>query len=83
MFIIREAYVACTWIKEEVADHLKTCHCSRGSAVPPVVCSLYRTLLRAGTSASVADNILKHMSENMNFIHCFTKLLILHITTFQ
>lgn len=53
-----------TWIMEEVGDHLKTCHCSRGSAVPPVFCSLYRTLLRAGTSASVADNMLIHVRKS-------------------
>ncbi len=46
-----------TWITEEVADHSKTYHCSRGSVVPLVFCSLCPTLLRAGTSVSVVEHI--------------------------
>lgn len=46
-----------TWIMEDVADHSKTCHCSRGSAVSPVFCSLCPTLLRAGTSVSVVEHV--------------------------
>lgn len=42
-----------TWIIAEVADHSKTYHCLRGSVVALVFYSLYPTLLRAGTSASV------------------------------
>lgn len=45
-----------TWTMEVVADHSKTCHCLRGSVVALVFYSLYPTLLRAGTSASVAGH---------------------------
>lgn len=44
----------CTWLKEKLADHSKTCRCLRGSVVAPVFYSLYLTLRRAGTSVSVA-----------------------------
>ncbi len=49
----------CTWLMEE-ADHSKTYHCSMGSVVPLVFCSLCPTLLTAGTSVSVAE---QHMSK--------------------
>lgn len=51
----------CTWIMEEVADHSKTYHCSRDSAVPPVFCSLCPTLLKAGTSVSVAEHVRNYI----------------------
>lgn len=47
----------CTWIMEEVADHLKTNHCLMGSAVHLVFCSLCLTLQRAGTSVSVEEHV--------------------------
>lgn len=72
----------CTWIKEEVAVHLKTYHCSRGSVVPPVFCSLCPTLLRAGTSVSVEEHKLKHLFKSLfshyicdNFINFFHLLI--------
>lgn len=42
---------------EVVDDHSKTYHCSMGSGVPLVVCSLCPTLPRAGTSVSVKEYI--------------------------
>lgn len=43
-----------TWIMEEVAES-KTCHCSRGSVVALVVCSLCLILPRAGTFVFAAE----------------------------
>lgn len=48
---------------EEVADHSKTYHCSMGSVVPLVFCSLCPTLLRAGTSVSVAKHDNTHVKK--------------------
>lgn len=53
----------CTWIMEEVADHSETYHCSMGSVVPLVFCSLCPTLLRAGTSVSVAKHDNTHVKK--------------------
>lgn len=70
----------CTWIMEEVPDHSKTYHCSKGSGVPLVFCSLCPTPLRVGTLVSVAEHVNTHIINSEFFFLTYVAISLIHFT---